>query len=88
MRITDYEIGRLLEAPQAEGDYTVLLFSDPNELGSYEADFVEPVHMELKRQSTPLFIGKRAADGTANLPLFEKYQFFTPGMATRSVGDA
>lgn len=75
--LIDYDLGQLLE--KLDGDYTVLLFSDRNELATYEPSFVEPVHMDLKRQTGPVFVGRRADNSTNNLPLFEKYQFFTPG---------
>lgn len=35
--------------------------------------------MDLKRESGPMYVGRRADDATDNLSLFEKYQFFTPG---------
>ena len=78
----DYKIGELLDGRQAESDYTVLFFSDPNEM-QYEADFAEPLHMELKRGSDPIFVGRRADNVTDSRPLFEKYQFFTPGRYSR-----
>jgi hypothetical protein len=84
---TDYKIGQLVEKPQAEGDYTVLFFSDPNEM-RYEADFDQPLHMELKRgESETVFIGRRAANNTDHRPLFEKYQFFTPGKSCTQWSD-
>lgn len=75
----DYELGRILEA--LGDDYTVLIFSDPNEFKAYEPSFVEPVHMDLKRhQHHPVIIGRGAGNSTDNRGLFEKYQFFTPGI--------
>ncbi|GAB1314414.1 hypothetical protein MFIFM68171_04624 [Madurella fahalii] len=79
LRDNDYELGRLLET--LDGDYTVILFSDPNEFKAYEPQFAEAAHMDLKRwsdESEMLF--KRKLNSTNNLPLFEKYQFFTPGV--------
>jgi hypothetical protein len=75
--VADYALGQSLE--NLDGDYTVLLFSGRNEVDTYEPSFTEPVHMDLKRQSGPVYVGRRAANSTDNLPLFEKYQFFTPG---------
>ncbi|KAK3327501.1 BIG/ATPase V1 complex, subunit S1 [Cercophora scortea] len=78
----DHELGQLFET--LSGEYTVILVSDPNEFKAYEPEFAEPVHMDLKRQSSdsPVFVGRRADDATDNRPLFEKYQFFTPGIFT------
>jgi hypothetical protein len=81
----DYELSQLFET--LSGQYTVLLFSDPNEFRSYEPNFVEPVHMDLKRDAGDVFIGRRA-DGTKAVPLFEKYQFFTPGLCPFPVPSA
>lgn len=63
------------------------MFSDPNEFKAYEPEFVEPVHMDLKRQAGEqemLAAGLRrmAKGNSTNLPLFEKYQFFTPGRSS------
>lgn len=79
--MTDHELGQILERAEVGGDYTVVYFSDPNEPRAYEADFQEPLRMELKR-GEPVFIGRRQADGSpvpSSPGLFEKYQFFTPG---------
>ncbi|KAK0626850.1 BIG/ATPase V1 complex, subunit S1 [Immersiella caudata] len=80
----DHELGRLFDA--LDGEYTVVMFSDPNEFKAYEPEFIEPaariveaVHIDLKRED-----GSAAAapkkNVTDNRPLFEKYQFFTPGI--------
>ena len=52
------------------------------ETESYEMDaqFQAPVHMELKRDFS---VHKRASDANITLPdgpLFERYQYFTPGI--------
>lgn len=79
----DHELGRLLET--LAGDYTVVMFSDPNEFKAYEPEFVEPAriveasHMDLKRDDGA-GVGVRKNNATDNRPLFEKYQFFTPGI--------
>src|SRR5687768_884725 len=51
----DHELGRLFDA--LDGEYTVVMFSDPNEFNAYEPEFTEPaariveaVHMDLKRE--------------------------------------
>lgn len=87
---TDREIGRLLD--NIEGDLTVIILSDPNEFQAYEPDFVAPMmhaqpHMDLKRgveaEVLAAAAGRRAAEKNSTKrdtrPLFEKYQFFTPG---------
>ncbi|KAK3378555.1 BIG/ATPase V1 complex, subunit S1 [Podospora didyma] len=75
----DHELGQRLET--LGDDYTVIFFSDPNEFKAYEPDFAEAVHMNLKRQSkSPVLIHSRLGNSTRTLPLFEKYQFFTPGI--------
>jgi hypothetical protein len=41
---------------------------------SYKPVFIEPLHMELKRFDKPPNDAEKD-----DRPLFEKYQFFTPG---------
>ncbi|KAL5349968.1 hypothetical protein ACLOAV_005004 [Pseudogymnoascus australis] len=48
-----------------------------SDVPDYESEFQEPLHSEIKRQTV------RRADGGSKVdrrPLFEKYQFFTPGI--------
>ncbi|KAK0727887.1 BIG/ATPase V1 complex, subunit S1 [Lasiosphaeria miniovina] len=75
----DHKLGELLDT--LGDDYTVVFFSDPNEFKAYEPEFVAPVHMDIKRQSNqePV-VFRRQSNETDNRPLFEKYQFFTPGI--------
>ncbi|KAL8363283.1 hypothetical protein RB601_009180 [Gaeumannomyces tritici] len=80
----DHELGKILDNAQDEGEYTAIYFSNPNKFKPYEAEFGEPVHMELRRQSVPPLVQARAAGGNsthrpAPMGLFQKYQFFTPG---------
>lgn len=83
LRPTDHELGKLLDA--LEGEYTVVMFSDPNEFQVYEPEFIESVHknhLDLRRAvEEPVLAGARRASNTTRdtRPLFEKYQFFTPG---------
>lgn len=45
----------------------------------YKSEFQEPLHSDIKRHAGAV----RRADGGSKVdtrPLFEKYQFFTPGM--------
>jgi len=79
--IKDHELGQLLQKYETDGDYTVVYFSNPNEFKPYEAEFADSVHMELRRQAAPLqAVGRREGKAADKLPLFEKYQFFTPGI--------
>ena len=66
--------------------YTLILLGAPTTAAEptvYEAEFEETVMMDLKRsvQGRP---SRRADNETEwnKLPLFEKYQFFTPGTHT------
>ncbi|KAM7209221.1 BIG/ATPase V1 complex, subunit S1 [Naviculisporaceae sp. PSN 640] len=87
----DRELGRLLD--DIEGDVTVIILSDPNEFQAYEPDFVAPMmhaqpHMDLKREveaeMLAASVARRVAEKNSTQrdtrPLFEKYQFFTPGV--------
>ncbi|KAH7263904.1 hypothetical protein B0J15DRAFT_463830 [Fusarium solani] len=73
-----------------KGSHTVLFVGTPRpskksassaEKTIYESEFVEPVRMDVKRDVTDGF--QRRADNETewdNRPLFQKYQFFTPGI--------
>lgn len=76
---TDDKLAEGLEKVTEGNSYTFIFFSTPGE-PSYEPEFDEPVRMELKRnvQSTKLAKGGNNTEWD-KLPLFEKYQFFTPG---------
>ena len=65
--------------------YTFILLSTPptdfvdsEEVSAYEPSFNEPLHMDLKRN---IYIrdDNSTNNATDMRPLFEKYQFFTPG---------
>ncbi|UKZ83636.1 hypothetical protein TrVFT333_011445 [Trichoderma virens FT-333] len=76
----DDKLAQSLEKATGTDSYTFIFFSTPGE-PNYEAEFEEPVRMELKRnvQSTQLPKGDNETEWD-KLPLFEKYQFFTPGI--------
>lgn len=62
--------------------YTVVFGTTPSTAAAhedlvYEADFQEPVHMDLKRNV--LRRESKSDNGPDRRPLFEKYQYFTPG---------
>ncbi|KAK3297458.1 BIG/ATPase V1 complex, subunit S1 [Chaetomium fimeti] len=77
----DHELGKLLDSLDGE-DYTVVVFSDPSEFKAYEPEFSGPVHMDMKRSASAerQFVARSQSNSTDNRPLFEKYQFFTPGI--------
>ncbi|KAI9742673.1 MAG: hypothetical protein M1818_003814 [Claussenomyces sp. TS43310] len=47
---------------------------------SYDADFSSPLHTEMKRQFHGVRNAKRNSTIPEGAPLFQKYQFFTPGL--------
>lgn len=68
----------------ADADYTVIYTTTPGSPASadaggirYESSFQDTIHVELKRQND--FV-PRATNYTASGPLFETYQFLTPGI--------
>ncbi|PHH81180.1 hypothetical protein CDD80_13 [Ophiocordyceps camponoti-rufipedis] len=71
-----------LEATTKNDDYTILFLPRPGE-PAYEAEFIDPLHQDLRRDFEPEPV-RRDDNNTAwqRLPLFEKYQFFTPGIFT------
>jgi hypothetical protein len=81
--VTDYLLQSIIDALPSK--YTVIYTTTPvstnvmHKTPSYQPDFMEPLHMDLKRQS---IYDATAKNKTArdNRPLFEKYQFLTPGI--------
>lgn len=78
----------LRESLASVGDsesYTIIYFSNGKE-PTYETEYSEDMWTDLKRDmnGTP---ERRQTDKDSDewnrLPLFEKYQFFTPGMSPR-----
>jgi hypothetical protein len=74
----------ILKSLSKEYKYTVIYTSTPRtpsiqiDEDTYEPSFPNPAQIELKRG-----LNIRVPPGTVNndsRPLFEKYQFFTPGM--------
>ncbi|PNY18308.1 Protein big1 [Tolypocladium capitatum] len=69
-----------LEMSTKSDSYTILLFSTPAE-PAYEPDFIDSLHMDLKRDMEE--IPTRPEENKTQRDtrsLFEKYQFFTPGI--------
>ncbi|CAG8976886.1 hypothetical protein HYALB_00003497 [Hymenoscyphus albidus] len=63
--------------------FTVVVGTSPSTVAAhegliYEAEFQEPVHMDLKRNV--LTRESKSEKGPDRRPLFEKYQYFTPGL--------
>ncbi|ORY72013.1 BIG/ATPase V1 complex, subunit S1 [Pseudomassariella vexata] len=82
----DDDLGIVLDQYDMEDSYTVIYTSGPRsealagEPKIYEAGFQDTVHMELKRHLQQVARNASPINSTTNLPLFEKYQFFTPGI--------
>lgn len=77
----DATLARILESITKGKSYTILFFASPQE-PLYEPDFAEPLHIVVKRDENTA--GLRQAKNETEIdrrPLFEKYQFFTPGMS-------
>lgn len=81
---SDYIFGTVVD--ELTEDYTVIYFSGAaadEHHGKYEADFADPAQSHIKKrmaeQHLPAkrIVAERAVD---KRPLFEKYQFFTPGV--------
>lgn len=79
LKENDDHLALILDQYATEGSYTVIYTADPRteKPKTYTAEFQDSTHVELKRQLQQF--GKRA-NVTSNLPLFEKYQFFTPAI--------
>lgn len=75
----DAALGDKLADIMAEDSYTVIFMSSTREPTSYEADFNEPVQTELKKRVQNDRVIRRQDSERDTRPLFEKYQFFTPG---------
>ncbi|KAH7362496.1 BIG/ATPase V1 complex, subunit S1 [Plectosphaerella cucumerina] len=78
----DYLLRGAIEEAQSSKSYSVLYLTSPGESATYEADFGNSMSDELKRLRARVVPGRRAENGTEKdtRPLFEKYQFFTPGI--------
>jgi hypothetical protein len=78
--LADALIQDRISSSTADDSFTILFLSTPNE-PSYEPEFAEPIHVEHKRHLQASNV-RRSDNDTEweKLPLFEKYQFFTPGI--------
>jgi len=78
----DNVLAQSLEETTAGDSYTIVFLSTTRE-PTYEPDFVEPVRMDLKRHTRSITLQEQEQGNKTEwdrLPLFEKYQFFTPGI--------
>lgn len=79
-RFVDAFFAKSLEKAMETDSLTILFLSTPSE-PTYEPDFVGSLHTDLKRSSRNIPVRRKNDDADWNkLPLFEKYQFFTPGI--------
>ncbi|KAI0024375.1 BIG/ATPase V1 complex, subunit S1 [Xylariomycetidae sp. FL0641] len=81
LKENDNELGAILEQYKKDGSsYTVIYTGGArtNEPSTYEPEFEAGVRTELKRQLHN--VRRQSNDTMKNLPLFEKYQYFTPGI--------
>jgi len=83
LKENDDDLAVVLAQYEAAGSFTVVYAGVPQaaeekaDAKGYEAEFVDAARVELKRD-----LGNgvyRRANETDKRPLFEKYQFFTPG---------
>lgn len=75
----DDALTRSFDAITSSDSYSILFIGTPDEQ-AYEAEFQDPVRMDLKRD-VGSFSTRAAGNGTIDRrSLFEKYQFFTPGI--------
>ncbi|KAG6038188.1 hypothetical protein E4U41_004473 [Claviceps citrina] len=70
-----------LDLDMASSDsYTILFYATPRE-PFYDSEFVQPLHMDTSRGLEGASFLQRANKTERDTrPLFEKYQFFTPGI--------
>ncbi|KAF7548606.1 hypothetical protein G7046_g8614 [Stylonectria norvegica] len=84
LAINNEGLGHFMDTLISQDSYTILYVGSPGE-PTYEPDFVEPVRMDLKRHfhGQPELRKEHRKDNRTEwdkAPLFEKYQFFTPGI--------
>lgn len=83
---TDHVLGNILDDELEKGDYTIVYFAGAAAAhDKYQADFDHPAQAPIKKRAVsgraPLVERPQTRkDKTDPRPLFEKYQFFTPGV--------
>lgn len=82
--MVDAHFSERLDSLATDNDYTIIFLSTPMENTMYEADFEDAVEMDLRRHVQDGSAMRRKENETDwnKLPLFEKYQFFTPGLSS------
>ncbi|OAA66244.1 BIG1, ER integral membrane cell wall biogenesis [Cordyceps fumosorosea ARSEF 2679] len=73
--INDRALGERIGKENGHESFTVLFYATRPE-PAYEAQFDEAVHQDLRRATQDI----KNPEEKDNRPLFEKYQFFTPGV--------
>ncbi|KAJ4145719.1 hypothetical protein LMH87_004556 [Akanthomyces muscarius] len=73
--LNDHILGERISKDNGHESFTILFYATRPE-PAYEAQFDEAVHQDLRRATHD----SDAVFETDNRPLFEKYQFFTPGI--------
>ncbi|KAK9769219.1 putative Protein BIG1 [Seiridium cardinale] len=84
LRESDNDLGLVLQQYDAAGDFTIIYTAgsrtekaEDAEQKTYEAEFKDTTRQELKRQVGSVARQQKERDTRS---LFEKYQFFTPGI--------
>lgn len=75
----DEKLAKTISTLSTRNSYTILFHATPQE-PLYNSEFIEPLHTHMKRSDGNTLASKRANETQRDTrPLFEKYQFFTPG---------
>ncbi|KAI5461084.1 BIG/ATPase V1 complex, subunit S1 [Mariannaea sp. PMI_226] len=75
----DHLLTKNIDDIATSDSYTLLYMTTSGE-PAYEPEFVDPVRMDLKRDLRSHMVREDKNRTIDNRPLFEKYQFFTPGI--------
>ncbi|PHH71474.1 hypothetical protein CDD82_6494 [Ophiocordyceps australis] len=76
----DATLATSLDAIMSTNSFTIIFYSPPGE-PVYEAEFSDSLHIEMKRDMHSMPMRRKDNDSERDTrPLFEKYQFFTPGV--------
>ncbi|QUC18944.1 uncharacterized protein UV8b_03185 [Ustilaginoidea virens] len=75
----DDALSKELDATTLGNSYTILLYAPPRE-PLYDSEFLQPLHLDMKRGVDDAPVPRANDTQRDTRPLFEKYQFFTPGI--------
>ncbi|GAO17005.1 hypothetical protein UVI_02022190 [Ustilaginoidea virens] len=78
-RFSDDALSKELDATTLGNSYTILLYAPPRE-PLYDSEFLQPLHLDMKRGVDDAPVPRANDTQRDTRPLFEKYQFFTPGI--------